>query len=83
MIDEWLDTAAVIKCEEMVDSCERETEDLYRNLMSCLQRLDDSPTSKVISEEIENIFIVKTRRDVNFVFNNAYKMGLEIGKRLK
>lgn len=84
MLKEWLSIAEEKKIEEAVESCEAHTEDIYRELIECLDEIkEENPELSKIVDKIENLFIIKTRRDVNFVFPSALHNGIEIGKCIR
>lgn len=85
MLFEWLDIASKLKCDEMIEVCEQETDDLYQELIAHLNEFKEGSIKDNIefSNRLENLFILKTRRDVQFIFNIALKMGIEIGQKIK
>lgn len=80
MISNWLNIAIDTKTEEVIENCENETADLYNELMRYLEDIECD--TEVISR-IENLFILKTRRDVQFIYRTAIWEGIELGKTLR
>lgn len=84
MLDEWLSIAEKTKMEEAVESCESHTDDIYQELVCCLNVIKgENPNFSDLTNTIENLFIIKTRRDVNFIFSRAIQDGISIGKCLR
>ncbi|PJN53678.1 hypothetical protein PAEVO_03990 [Paenibacillus sp. GM2FR] len=84
MLKEWLSIAEETKLEETVDLCESHTEDIYTELVEYLNEIKrEYPELTNVTDRIENLFILKTRRDVNFVFPAAIQNGIRIGKCLR
>ncbi|MNP51246.1 hypothetical protein D3C76_1455510 [compost metagenome] len=80
MISSWLNIAIDTKTEELIENCEGETADLYNELMRCLQ---ENECDNEMMSRIENLFILKTRRDVQFIYRAAIWEGIELGKTLR
>ncbi|WFB60598.1 hypothetical protein [Paenibacillus sp. BR1-192] len=84
MLEEWLSIAEERKLNEAVESCESHTDDLYRELVEHLEEIKEKkPELSEVANSIENLFIIKTRRDVNYIFPAAIQVGIQIGKRIK
>lgn len=84
MIREWLSIAEENKMNEAVELCENHTEDIYRDLIEYLDEIKrENPELTKVTDKIENLFILKTRRDVSFVFPAAIQNGIRIGKCIR
>lgn len=81
MLNDWIEYAAKIQTELMIDKCEEETNDLYIELNMYLNnvRLFDIE----IADKIENLFLMKTRKDVEFIYMHAIWEGIEMGKEMR
>ncbi|AWP28689.1 hypothetical protein [Paenibacillus sp. Cedars] len=84
MLEEWLSIAEERKLNEAVESCESHTDDLYQELVEHLEEIKEiKPELSEVANSIENLFILKTRRDVNYIFPTAIQAGIQIGKCIK
>lgn len=84
MLEEWLSIAEERKLNEAVESCETHTDDLYQELIGYLIEIKKiNPEMAEVANGIENLFLLKTRRDVNYIFPAAIQVGIEIGKCMR
>lgn len=84
VIKNWLKIALEKRTEEVAEQCEESTEECYSKLVNLLQEIKKSnPDLATVTDQIENLFITKTRIDTEYIYPLVISEGIEIGKNLR
>jgi|GEM_PF-3029254 len=79
----WLEPAVEINIENIINNnCE--LNELYHNFMRKLEEINNVEGKvTLIKAELENLFLISTRRNVTLAYKEGFNDGLEIGRQLK
>ncbi|MBD7967795.1 hypothetical protein [Paenibacillus gallinarum] len=84
VISKWMNIAITKRTEEVIEQCDEKSEEVYSELTKLLNEVKSTnPNLSGITDRIENIFLLKTRVDTEFVYPLAIEEGIELGKKLK
>lgn len=84
VISNWLNIALEKRTEEVIEQCEENSEECYSELINLLKEIKTTnPELVKITDSIENIFIVKTRVDTEYIYPLAIEEGIEIGRKIR